>query len=97
MKGWQFIGRVKRVTDDGDLVLMHPVEIGANGDILNVSAWADGRMFRCGSLRARSVGEDLIVCDCPARFAIPGIAEGDYIFRARAIGEDAFSPRRAAR
>jgi hypothetical protein len=79
VRGWEQVGYVA-----------YPREFVFNAnvrpdDILAVSPLVDVTALRCGFIRARDAyGEHPL-------WAIPAIASGDYVYRATAIGEHAFS------
>lgn len=91
MRGWQLIGRAGR-SHDFDLVLDSQTPDWSRvekGDVVRAAHRPDGPM-RSGQVRVEHVGADLVVCDERPMFAITGLAEGDFVFRATALGEDAF-------
>ena len=91
MTGWQLIGRTGR-SHDFDLVLDSQTPDWPrveNGDVIRVSRHATGPL-RSGSVRVAHTGHDLLVCDERPMHTITGLAEGDFVFRATALGETVF-------
>lgn len=79
MRGWERVGRV------GDPV-EHVLADVPPDSIIALSAYADGPL-RCGVMRARDSASTFVW-----NWPITGATIGDYVFRATAIGENAFRP-----
>lgn len=93
MIGWQPVGRVKRTTRDFDLWLVGSEQIRKD-DVLRFSAYEDGPL-RAGQVQVVGLLASGVATDCTTDAAIPALCDGDYVFRATAIGEHAFRPRAA--
>lgn len=90
MRGWRLVGRLVRRHGELDL---HLSSIGgpvpAAGDIIGVSPFAEGPLRPGIASVPRTPGK------APDWRGITAACDGDYVFVATAIGEDAFRPAEA--